>query len=77
MAGKSTLSGLEHAPEEGLAFAPPRYHKISHDPRAIEELFGTLLLEAHARPPKRIILDLDELDATAELTQTRRRQIAT
>ena len=47
VAGKSTLSRLEHAPEEGVAFAPPRYHKISHDARAIEELFGTLFLEAH------------------------------
>ena len=27
VAGKSTLSRLEHAPEEGVAFAPPRYHK--------------------------------------------------
>jgi hypothetical protein len=35
VAGKSTLSRLEHAPEEGAAFAPPRYHKISHDSRAI------------------------------------------
>jgi hypothetical protein len=63
VAGKSTLSRLEHAPEEGVAFAPPRYHKISHDARAIEELFVTLFLEAHQRPPKRIILDLDATDS--------------
>ena len=62
VAGKSTLSRLEHAPEEGVAFAPPRYHKISHDARAIAELFVTLFLEAHARPPQRIILDLDATD---------------
>ena len=55
VAGKSTLSRLEHAPEEGVAFAPPRYHKISHDARAIEALFPTLFLEAHSRPPKRIL----------------------
>ena len=30
-AGKSTLNRLEHAPEEGPAFAARRYHKISHD----------------------------------------------
>ena len=54
---------LEHAPEEGVAFAPPRYHKISHDARAIEELFVTLFLEAHQQPPKRIILDLDATDS--------------
>jgi hypothetical protein len=29
VAGKSTLSRLEHAPAEGAAFAPARYHKIS------------------------------------------------
>src|SRR5215831_4827184 len=63
VAGKSTLSRLEHAPEEGVAFAPPRYHKISHDTRAIEDLFVTLFLEAHRRPPQRIILDLDATDS--------------
>ena len=62
VAGKSTLSRLEHAPQEGMAFAPPRYHKISHDREAIGELFVTLFLEAHARPPKRIILDVDATD---------------
>ena len=62
VAGKSTLSRLEHAPEEGPAFAPLRYHKISHDSGAIAELFVTLFLEAHGRPPKRIILDLDATD---------------
>ena len=62
VAGKSTLSRLEHAPQEGATFAPPRYHKISHDGGAIAELFVTLFLEAHARPPQRIILDLDATD---------------
>ena len=62
VAGKSTLSRLEHAPEEGVAFAPPRYHKIGHDARAIEELFVELFLEAHGRRPERIILDLDATD---------------
>jgi hypothetical protein len=62
VAGKSTLSRLEHAPEEGEAFAPPRYHKISHDTAAIEALFVTLFLEAYTKPPKRIILDLDATD---------------
>jgi hypothetical protein len=62
VAGKSTLSRLEHAPEEGLAFAPPRYHKISHDAGAIEKLFVTMFLEAHVRPPRPIVLDLDATD---------------
>ena len=58
LAGKSTLNRLEHAPAAAL----DRYHKIGHEPRAIEELFVALFLEAHARPPERIILDLDATD---------------
>jgi hypothetical protein len=62
VAGKSTLSRLEHAPAEGEAFAPARYHKIGHDRSAIEALFVTLFLEAHERPPERIVIDLDATD---------------
>ncbi len=62
LAGKSTLNRLEHAPEEGPAYAPSRYHKISHDTVAIEALFVTLFQEAHTTPPERIILDLDATD---------------
>ena len=62
VAGKSTLNRLEHAPEEGPGFASSRYHKISHDAGGIESLFVTLFLEAHATPPRRIILDLDATD---------------
>ena len=58
LAGKSTLNRLEHAP----AAEPTRYHKIGHDPGAIEALFVTLFVEAHAKPPKQIILDLDATD---------------
>jgi hypothetical protein len=49
---------LEHAPEG----EPSRYHKIGHDGAAIEDLFVELFLDAHAKPPKRIILDLDATD---------------
>src|SRR5690606_16363394 len=38
------------------------YHKITHDPRAIERLFVDLFLEAHPRPPSQIILELDATD---------------
>jgi Transposase DDE domain group 1 len=62
VAGKSTLNRLEHAPEEGPAFAPSRYHKIGHDAGSIARLFVTLFLEAHGRPAERIILDLDATD---------------
>jgi hypothetical protein len=41
---------------------PTRYHKIAYDEAAIEALPVTLFLEAHKRPPKRIILDLDATD---------------
>jgi len=58
LAGKSTLNRLEHAP----AGAPGRYHKIGHDGAAIETLFVDLFLEAHAKPPREIILDLDATD---------------
>jgi hypothetical protein len=64
LAGKSTLNRLEHAP----AAAPTRYHKIGHDPAAIERLFVDLFLDAHpktaaaAAAPKQIILDLDATD---------------
>jgi hypothetical protein len=58
LAGKSTLNRMEHAPASAL----DRYHKIGHDPQAIEALFVELFLEAHQRPPRQIILDLDATD---------------
>ena len=57
VAGKSTLNRLELSREIAT-----RYHKISHDPAAIEALFVDIFLEAHARPPKEIVLDLDATD---------------
>lgn len=46
LAGKSTLNRLEHAPEEGEARAPRRYHKISYDAAAIDRLFLDIFKEA-------------------------------
>jgi hypothetical protein len=57
LAGKSTLNRLELSRPE-----PTQYHKVSHDPAAVEELFVTLFLEAHAKAPRQIILDLDATD---------------
>jgi hypothetical protein len=57
LAGKSTLNRLEHAPSE-----PDRYRRIGHDAGAIETLFVDLFLDAHAKPPGRITLDLDATD---------------
>ena len=59
LAGKSTLNRLEHAP---AAAGPTRYHRIGHDPAAIERLLVELFLDAHATAPKRIVLDLDATD---------------
>jgi hypothetical protein len=56
-AGKSTLNRLELSREQAT-----RYHKIAHDPAAIEGLFVTLFLEAHRTAPREIILDLDATD---------------
>jgi Transposase DDE domain group 1 len=63
LAGKSTLSRLEHAPQEGPALAPPRYHKISHDGSAIEHLFVNIAMESQARPPRVMVIDLDATDS--------------
>jgi hypothetical protein len=57
LAGKSTLNRLELSRAE-----PTRYHKISHDPAAIESLFVDLFLDAHKKAPKQIVLDLDATD---------------
>jgi hypothetical protein len=57
VAGKSTLNRLELGRP-----LPTRYHKIAHDPVAIEGLFVALFLEAHRAPPKEIVLDLDATD---------------
>ncbi|MGD9886108.1 MAG: IS1380 family transposase [Reyranella sp.] len=58
LAGKSTLNRMEHAP----AGPADRYHKIAHDPAAIEALLVEVFLEAPAAPPDEIVLDLDATD---------------
>jgi hypothetical protein len=58
LAGKSTLNRLEHAPLR----ADDRYHKIDHDRQALADLVVDLFVEAHKRPPKQIVLDLDATD---------------
>ncbi len=57
LAGKSTLNRLELSRAE-----PTRYHKIRHDPAAIEAVFVDLFLDAHKKAPKQIVLDLDATD---------------
>jgi hypothetical protein len=58
LAGKSTLNRLEHAPGRDDA----RYHKIGHDTEALENVFVDVFLDAHAKSPKEIVLDLDATD---------------
>jgi hypothetical protein len=57
VAGKSTLNRLELSRATAT-----RYHKIAHDPAAIESLFVTIFLESHQTPPAEIILDIDATD---------------
>src|SRR5574341_295778 len=57
LAGKSTLNRLELSRPQ-----PSRYHKISHDPAAVEALFVELFMGAHAAPPEEVVLDLDATD---------------
>src|SRR3984957_6209572 len=57
VAGKSTLNRLELS-----RAAATRYHKVAHDPAAIESLFVTVFLEAHKTPPTEIVLDVDATD---------------
>jgi len=58
LAGKSTLNRLEHAPKTD----DDRYRKLAVDENAMKKLFVSVFLQSQARPPKRIILDLDATD---------------
>jgi DDE family transposase len=60
LAGKSTLNRLELTPVG--ADADSRYKKITCRTRDVERLFVDLFLQAHSRPPERIVLDLDATD---------------
>jgi hypothetical protein len=57
VAGKSTLNRLELGGEESTL-----YHKVGHDPLAIEAALVDLFIDAQTRPPRQIILDLDATD---------------
>jgi Transposase DDE domain group 1 len=60
LAGKSTLNRLELTPVG--ADADSRYKKITCRTRDVEHLLVSLFLQAHSRPPERIVLDLDATD---------------
>jgi hypothetical protein len=58
LAGKSTLNRLEHTPKRNGS----KYHKIDCDGARVDALLVDLFLEAHARTPREIVLDLDNTD---------------
>jgi len=58
VAGKSTLNRLEHTPKRQAG----KYHKIDYDGASLEALFVDIFLDAHARSPKEIVIDLDPTD---------------
>jgi hypothetical protein len=59
LAGKSTLNRLELTPEGG---GGDRYKRIVYDENAIDQFFVNVFVQSHARPPERIVLDLDTTD---------------
>ena len=59
LAGKSTLNRLELAPTVPHT---ERYHKITYSTVALDTLLVEIFLEAHAQPPRQIVLDLDVTD---------------
>jgi hypothetical protein len=58
LAGKSTLNRLELSRD-----VPTRYARIAANSTAIEALFVDLFLDAHAKAPAQITLDLDATSA--------------
>src|SRR3954449_13543179 len=60
LAGKSTLNRLELTPVG--ADKEARYKKVVCRTHDVEAPFVTLFLQAHSRPPERIVLDLDATD---------------
>ena len=70
LAGKRTLSRLEHASREGR---PGRYHRIEHDPDALQDVLVESLIDAwKGRPPCRLVLDIDTMDDEVDGSQESR-----
>jgi hypothetical protein len=59
LAGKSTLNRLELTPGSPL---DDRYHKITYSTEALDRLLVEIFLEAYAKAPRQIVLDLDVTD---------------
>ena len=60
LAGKSTLNRLEQAPPRG---EPGRYHRIGHDPDALQAVLLESFIDAWGDSrPARLVLDIDSTD---------------
>ena len=60
LAGKSTLSRLEHAPAGGK---PSRYARIDHDPEKLQDVLVESFIDSwQGLPPSRLVLDIDSTD---------------
>ena len=63
LAGKSTLNRLEHAPPGG---EPGHYHRIDHDPDALQAELVELFIDLwEGKPPSGLVLDIDSIDDAA------------
>jgi len=60
LAGKSTMNRLELATEDSPG--DHRYHRITYDSKAIDDVLIDLFLDSYETPPDRIVLDLDATD---------------
>jgi hypothetical protein len=61
LAGKSTLNRLERTPQQPTP-QQARYKKIVLDTQAVDQLLVNLFVQAQARAPEQILLDLDATD---------------
>ena len=60
LAGKSTLSRLEHAPAGGK---PSRYARIDHDAEKLQDVLVESFIDSwQGLPPSRLVLDIDSTD---------------
>lgn len=67
LASPSTLNRLELTPAD--ATAESRYRKVVYDGRAVEDFFVDAFLDAHPRPQREVVLDLDATDDPIHGTQ--------
>ncbi len=67
LASPSTLNRLELTPADATAQA--RYRKVVYDAQALEHFFVDAFLDAHRRPLREVVLDLDATDDPIHGTQ--------